>query len=84
MRGTVERSTYQDAELLSGDTLDLSDRDYTSYGAALRGSYESTPDVKPFVEAAVDRRIYDHEVDFTGVRRGSTQPCDLWVRQSSW
>jgi len=71
LRGMVERSTHQDAELLSGATLDLSDRDYTSYGAALRGSYESTPDFKPFAEVAVDRRIYDHKVDFTGVQRGS-------------
>lgn len=71
LRGMVERSTHQDAELLSGATLDLSDRDYTSYGGALRGSYESTPDFKPFAEVAVDRRVYDHETDFTGVRRGS-------------
>jgi hypothetical protein len=71
LRGMVERSTHQDAELLSGATLDLSDRDYSSYGGALRGSYESTPDMKPFAEVAIDRRIYDHETDFTGVRRGS-------------
>jgi hypothetical protein len=71
LRGMVERSTHQEAELLSGATLDLSDRDYTSYGVALRGSYESTPDFKPFVEVAADRRIYDHKVDFTGVQRGS-------------
>src|SRR5690606_20500003 len=71
LRGMVERSTHQDAELLSGATLDLSDRDYTSYGGALRGSYESTPDFKPFAEVAADRRVYDHETDFTGVRRGS-------------
>lgn len=71
LRGLVERTTHQEAELLSGATLDLSDRDYTSYGAALRGSYESTPDFKPFAEVAVDRRVYDHETDFTGVQRGS-------------
>jgi hypothetical protein len=71
LRGTVERSTHQDAKLLSGATLDLSDRDYTSYGVALRGSYETMPGVKPFVEAGLDRRVFDHRIDFTGVRRGS-------------
>ncbi|MCC6947844.1 MAG: outer membrane beta-barrel protein [Bradyrhizobiaceae bacterium] len=71
LRGSVERSIYQDAELLSGGILDLSDRNYTAYGVALRGSYEVTPGIKPFVEAGVDRRVFDHEVDFMGVRRGS-------------
>lgn len=71
LRGSVERSVYQDAELLSGAVLDLSDRDYTAYGVALRGSYEVTPGIKPFIEAGVDRRVFDHEVDFGGVRRGS-------------
>jgi hypothetical protein len=37
----------------------------------LRGGYESTPDVKPFVEAGVDRRVFDHRTDFSGVMRGS-------------
>jgi hypothetical protein len=71
LRGGIERQTHQDAELLSGTTQDLSDRDYTSYGLSLRGGYESTPDIKPFIEAGVDRRVFDHKIDFTGVRRGS-------------
>jgi hypothetical protein len=71
LRGSVERQMHQNAELLSGATLDLSDRDYTSYGLSLRGSYEYTPDIKPFVEASVDRRVYDRETDFMAIRRGS-------------
>lgn len=71
LRGTVERRIHEDGELISGGTVDLSDRDYTSYGAKLRGSYEVTPGVKPFAEAGLDRRVFDRDIDFTGVRRGS-------------
>jgi len=71
VRGIVGRNKYQSAELLSGAVEDLSDRNFTSYGMALRGSYEMTPGVKPFLEAEIDRRVFDHKVDFTGVERGS-------------
>jgi len=71
LRGSVERQMHQNAELISGGTEDLSDRDYTSYGLSLRGGYEYTPDIKPFVEAGVDRRVYDRETDFMGIMRGS-------------
>jgi len=71
LRGTVERNKYESAELLSGATEDLSDRNFTAYGMALRGSYEMTPGFKPFLEAEVDRRVFDHKIDFTGVERGS-------------
>jgi hypothetical protein len=42
-----------------------------SYGLTLRGGYEVTPDFKPFVEAGVDRRVFDHKTDFGGIMRGS-------------
>jgi hypothetical protein len=71
LRGGVERRLHQNAKLLSGVTQDLSDRDYISYGLTLRGGYEATPDIKPFVEAGVDRRVFDHKTDFGGIRRGS-------------
>ncbi len=71
LRGSVERSTYENAKLISGAIDDLSDRNYTSYGGKLRGGYEVTPGIKPFVEAGVDTRVFDHEIDFGGVRRGS-------------
>jgi hypothetical protein len=69
--GGAERTIYQNAELISGGTLDLSDSTYNEYSARLRGSYEITPGMKPFVEAALDTRIFDREVDSLGVRRGS-------------
>jgi hypothetical protein len=71
LRGSIERSVYQSAELISGTVLDLSDRDFTAYGVALRGSYEVTPGIKPFIETGVDLRVFDRDVDFGGVQRGS-------------
>lgn len=69
--GSAERTIYQNADLISGGTLDLSDSTYNDYTARLRGGYEITPGMKPFVEASLDTRVFDHEVDSLGIRRGS-------------
>jgi hypothetical protein len=67
----VERNLYESAELTNGASLSLADRDYIQYSARLRGAYEWSPDVKPFVEASVDKRERDLPVDFSGIRRDS-------------
>jgi hypothetical protein len=67
----IERNVYQNAELTTGTFLSLEDRNYNEYSARLRGAYEWTPDVKPFVEASVDRRERDLAVDFSGIARDS-------------
>lgn len=67
----VERNVYADAELTNGASLSLEDRNYNVYSARLRGAYEMTPDMKPFVEASLDRRERDLAVDFNGIRRDS-------------
>lgn len=59
VKGTADRTAYQAAELNDGSTLDLTDRNYNQYGVALRGAYELSPGVKPFVEVGGDRRIHD-------------------------
>lgn len=69
--GSAERTIYENADLLSGGTLDLSDSTYNDYTVRLRGGYEITPGIKPFVEAAVDTRVFDHEIDSFGIRQGS-------------
>lgn len=71
MGAGVERNIYDSAELTNGTSLSLADRDYIQYSARLRGAYEWSPDVKPFVEASVDRRERDLPVDFSGIRRDS-------------
>lgn len=75
LRGLVDRYTYENAMLTSGAIFDLSDRNYVAPGLRLRGSYELSEGIKPFVEIGVDRRMFDREIDFTGIRRGS----DGWL-----
>lgn len=69
--GGYERNIYQNADLIGGGVLDLSDSNYNSYSTRLRASYEVTGGVRPFVEASIDTRVFDHTVDSFGVRRGS-------------
>jgi hypothetical protein len=69
--GEVSRTIYEDADLLNGTTLDLSDFTYNDYTARLRGSYEITPGLKPFVEVAADTRVFDNDVNSFGIRQGS-------------
>src|SRR4051812_48454061 len=64
LRGLFDRSDYQ--EVTPGDN-----RDYASYGIALRGGYEISPAVQPFVEVLTDWRRRDQPVDINGIRRDS-------------
>jgi hypothetical protein len=71
LRALIDTYRYENAELTNGMMVDLADREYVAHGLRLRGSYELSPGVKPFVETGVDRRVFDLPVDFTGVMRGS-------------
>jgi hypothetical protein len=70
-KGSYDRTTWRDSELTDGTTSSNHDRDYTQYGAQARASYELTPGVKPFVEAATDLRQHDLTIDRNGFRRDS-------------
>jgi len=78
LRGLVDRYVYDNAELTNGTIFDLSDRKYLAYGTRLRGAYEWTPGIKPFVEVGIDTRKFDLDVDFSGIRRGS----DGWLTRA--
>jgi hypothetical protein len=71
LKGGVERTVYQESTFTDGSTASNDDRNYNRYGTQLRGSYELTPAVKPFVEAGADRRVHDLEVDVFGYYRNS-------------
>ncbi|HET7679330.1 MAG TPA: outer membrane beta-barrel protein [Xanthobacteraceae bacterium] len=58
-KASIDRTRYEDSELTDGTTLSNGDRSFTAYGLELRGSYEMTPGVKPFVAVAVDQRVHD-------------------------
>ncbi len=72
LRGTLDRAQTGDATFSDGSMQRLSYNDYTTLGVRPRLSYEIAPGLKPFVEATVDRRIYDKVFDVNGFRRNST------------
>ncbi len=71
LNGTAERNTYGPATLSTGGLLSQTDRNNTLYAAALRGSYEISPAMKPFVEAELGRRNYDLPLDSAGYSRSA-------------
>ena len=71
LRGSVDRSQYGDAHYTDGSTTFLSENDFTTIGIRPRLAYELTPGLKPFVEATVDKRVYDNTFDVNDYRRSS-------------
>lgn len=69
--GNLDRDVYGDAELAMGGLLSQEERNFTLYGLALRGGYEISPAVTPFVEAEIGRREYDLELDTAGYARSA-------------
>jgi hypothetical protein len=67
----VDTTRYQDSELADGTTASNADRDLSAYGLELRGSYEMTPGVKPFVALETDKRVYDVSTGNSGIQRDS-------------
>ncbi len=71
LKGDAERTVYQDSSLTDGSTVSNEDRNYNQYGVTLRGGYELTPGVTPFLEAHADTRKHDLAVDTSGYQRDS-------------
>ncbi len=71
LRGSVDRSDYEDARLSNGAMLSQKDRNMTQYGLRLRAAYEVTPGFRPFVQAEIDQRDFDEKSDSSGYRRSS-------------
>ncbi len=71
IKGSAERTVYQDSHLTDGSTASNEDRNYNQYGGTLRGGYELTPGVTPFVEIGADTRVHDLAIDTSGYRRDS-------------
>lgn len=71
LRGSVDRSDYEDAHLSNGAMLSQKDRNLTQYGLRLRAAYEITPGIKPFIQAEIDQRDFDEKSDSSGYMRSS-------------
>lgn len=71
LKGTLNHIHWDDSRLTNGASASNRDRNYDQYGTLLRGSYELTPGVKPFVEIGADARRHELARDFSGVARDS-------------
>jgi hypothetical protein len=72
VKGTVDRSTYNNSTLTDGESVSNDDRNFNQYGGILRIGYEIDPALKPFVEVSEDSRVYDLQFDSSGLQRDST------------
>ncbi len=70
VKGSVDRTDYQDSELTDGTSVSNQDRNYYQYRVQGRASYEFTPGFKPFVEIDADKRIHDNDA----TRQGFSTP----------
>jgi hypothetical protein len=68
-----EREMYGDADLEAGGTLSQRDRNSNLGTFVLRGGYEISPALTPFVEVEAGRRIYDEDLDSSGYERSTTR-----------
>jgi hypothetical protein len=71
LRGSVDRTSYDNATDTLGGLIRQSDRNLVQYGARARAGYELTPGMSPFVEVSTDTRVFDDKADANGFRRGS-------------
>jgi hypothetical protein len=73
LTGAVQRQLYGDADLEGGGVLSQKDRNTTLYSATLRGGYEISPALTPFVETEIGRRVYDEKEDASGYERSANR-----------
>jgi len=71
VKGTAERTEYQDSVFTDGTTQSNADRDFNRYAILMRTSYDLMPGIKPFIEGGGDTRRYDLPVDSFGLQRDS-------------
>jgi hypothetical protein len=71
IKGSVDRTIYQESLLTDGSTSSNDDRNFDQYAGVLRGGYEVTPGLIPFAELAIDTRIHDLNADSSGYQRNS-------------
>ena len=72
LHGTIDRYTYDNANVAGGAPIDLANGNYTDTGLQLRAGYDLLPGVAPFVEIDGDRRQRDIALDTAGYARDST------------
>lgn len=72
LRGSVDRTTYENAKLSGGGILSQKDRDNTFYQLIARSTYEVSGALSPFVEAKIGMRDFDLSKDRNNEDRNSS------------
>jgi hypothetical protein len=72
LKGTFDRSIYDNSQLTDGEVVSNDDRAFDQWGGILRAGYDIDPGFKPFVEVDADTRIHDEKFDSEGLQRDST------------
>ncbi|WP_374831919.1 outer membrane beta-barrel protein [Paenochrobactrum pullorum] len=68
-----DRNIYGDADLIGGGTISQSDRNNNYVSAKLRGGFQVSAALKPFVEVEAGKRFYDDKYDHNGFQRSGDQ-----------
>lgn len=68
-----DRNIYGDADLIGGGSISQSDRNNNYVSAKLRGGFQVSAALKPFVEVELGKRIYDDKYDHNGFQRSGNQ-----------
>jgi hypothetical protein len=71
LKGTFDRTVYNDSEFVDGETESNSGRNFNKVGSSLRAGYDVMPGIHPFVEAGAENRRYDLQFDAGGNDRTS-------------
>jgi hypothetical protein len=71
LKGTIDRSVYENSTLTNGEISSNADQTFNQYAGIARVGYELDPGLKPFVELEEDERIHDEEFDRNGQQRNS-------------
>jgi hypothetical protein len=69
LRGSLDKTTHEDATLSDGSKLLQRDRDNVLSSVTARLSYQTSGAVSPFVEGSIGKRTFDIKVDSNGNQR---------------
>ena len=84
VHGAFDRTAYYNTTLSNGVVDQLSSDDSNDWGLRGRIAYRISPIVTPFLEASVDKRIYDKGADANGFQRGSTGESSVGGVTLAW
>ncbi len=71
LRGSIDRTEYENGTFSNGTLVRLDDQNFNDYGITARADYEVAPGLRPFVELTGDTRVHDRRIDLSGFARDS-------------